>query len=327
DGELWLDDGTVVIVANGAVAYRVYKGTLGSVSPVFRDLMADSNLKDSELMDGVPVVHVDDAPENLRHFLNFLAQPRFDTIHPMSTFPLSYASLAAVGRIGRKYQVESAVHAVTSRLLRFFAPPPTLWVDAIRSWSDRWQWWKEHNALEIQVDDAIDAVNLIRLLDEPAALPFALYLCSLCDPVQLRDGIVQEDGSIARLSDEDFGRCVRGSLFIAQASHGILQYAIGSMKQGRCQRLRVCTPVLVDYMSRAHAAGMVAESYPLSDVFIRLNFRNPEPDAYALYSGQLCSWCKEELCSWSVTAARDIFLKLSRMFDVESDTLVGRSAF
>ncbi len=78
DGELWLDDGTVVIVANGAVAYRVYKGTLGSVSPVFRDLMADSNLKDSELMDGVPVVRVDDAPENLRHFLNFLAQPRFE---------------------------------------------------------------------------------------------------------------------------------------------------------------------------------------------------------------------------------------------------------
>ncbi|RDX41819.1 hypothetical protein OH76DRAFT_177519 [Lentinus brumalis] len=318
DAEFWLDDGTVVIVANDTVAFRVYKGALANVSPAFRDLTAIADAsKEQEMMDGIPVVHVDDAPESLRRFLRFVVLPRFDTIHPLVTFRLSYASLAAVGRIGRKYQVESAVRPVASRLLRFLTPSAVTWIDDTRSWVDRWQWWKKHNAIVMEAEDAIDAVNLLQLLEEPAGLPFALYLCCLCTPVQLRNGSQREDGTVARLSDEDYERCVRGSLLLAQAGRSTFQFAICRMKQEKC-RMKLCKVVL-EQMSRVHASDLLgSESYPLSDVFIRLDLRNPVPSAYGKVSGQLCAGCKEELCNWSVVAARDIFAELSETFGLQS---------
>ncbi len=79
DPEFWLDDGTIVIIANGTVAFRVYKGALANVSPAFRDFTAIGDAsKEQEVMDGIPVVHMDDAPESLRRFLQFVVLPRFE---------------------------------------------------------------------------------------------------------------------------------------------------------------------------------------------------------------------------------------------------------
>ncbi len=175
----------------------------------------------------------------------------------------------------------------------------------------------------MEAEDAIDAVNLLQLLEEPAGLPFALYLCCLCTPVQLRNGSQREDGTVARLSDEDYERCVRGSLLLAQAGRSTFQFAICRMKQESCRwKAWVCKAVL-EQMSRAHASDLLGESYPLSDVFIRLDLRNPVPSAYGKFSGQLCAACKEELCNWSVVAARDIFAELSETFGLQSTKLVN----
>lgn len=79
DDQFWIEDGTVVVIANNAVAFRVYKGLLAHLSPAFRDLMTIGDTsKNADLMDGVPVVHVDDAPESLRHFLNIALAPGFE---------------------------------------------------------------------------------------------------------------------------------------------------------------------------------------------------------------------------------------------------------
>ncbi|TFK84632.1 hypothetical protein K466DRAFT_218869 [Polyporus arcularius HHB13444] len=95
------------------------------------------------------------------------------------------------------------------------------------------------------------------------------------------------------------------------------------MKQESCRwKAWVCKAVL-EQMSRAHASDLLGESYPLSDVFIRLDLRNPVPSAYGKLSGQLCAACKEELCNWSVVAARDIFAELSETFGLQSTKLVN----
>ena len=77
-GEYWLDDGNIVLIAQGTVAFRVYKGLLARASPVFKDLFAIDAVQVGEMMDGVPVVTVTDYPEALRRFLMFLLEPSYE---------------------------------------------------------------------------------------------------------------------------------------------------------------------------------------------------------------------------------------------------------
>ena len=74
DERFWFDDGTIVLIARNAVAFRVYKGLLARTSPVFHDIFAigDADAPDTEKMDGCAVIHVTDAPEDLRAFLKLI---------------------------------------------------------------------------------------------------------------------------------------------------------------------------------------------------------------------------------------------------------------
>ena len=82
DGEFWFDDGTVILVASD-VEFRFYKGLLASVSPVFKQLFADSRVvrtvpMDQEQTFSCPVVHVSDSPEDLRYVLRTCSSKRPD---------------------------------------------------------------------------------------------------------------------------------------------------------------------------------------------------------------------------------------------------------
>ncbi len=71
DDEFWLVDGNIVLIA-GEVAFKVYKGLLAEQSPVFSDVFLSASLEVSQLFERVPVVHLSDSPEDLRHFLRAL---------------------------------------------------------------------------------------------------------------------------------------------------------------------------------------------------------------------------------------------------------------
>ena len=80
DEEFWFDDGTVILVACD-VEFRFYKGLLASVSPVFKQLFADSRVvrtvpMDQEQTFSCPVVHVSDSPEDLRYVLRTCSSKR-----------------------------------------------------------------------------------------------------------------------------------------------------------------------------------------------------------------------------------------------------------
>ena len=82
DEEFWFDDGTVILVACD-VEFRFYKGLLASGSPVFKQLFADSRVvrtvpMDQEQTFSCPVVHVPDAPEDLRYVLRTCSSKRPD---------------------------------------------------------------------------------------------------------------------------------------------------------------------------------------------------------------------------------------------------------
>jgi hypothetical protein len=66
--ELWFDDGTLVLQA-GSCIYRVYKGLLTMQSPVFLEIISIPQMDKVELMEGCPVIHVHDPPEDVTNFL------------------------------------------------------------------------------------------------------------------------------------------------------------------------------------------------------------------------------------------------------------------
>ena len=78
DDECWFDDGNIVIIASGTIAFRVYKGLLAGISPVFNGLFSiPQSTTDTETMDGCPVVHITDPPGTFRVFLRVVFKPDF----------------------------------------------------------------------------------------------------------------------------------------------------------------------------------------------------------------------------------------------------------
>ena len=68
DEEFWYEDGNVILIAQ-TVEFRVFKGILADVSPVFKDMLSLPQPADAETSHGCAVVHVTDSPGDLRHIL------------------------------------------------------------------------------------------------------------------------------------------------------------------------------------------------------------------------------------------------------------------
>jgi hypothetical protein len=65
--ELWFEDGTLIL-QTGLCLFRVYKGLLGARCPMFLSTISIPT-GEPELMEGCPVIHVHDAPDDVTHFL------------------------------------------------------------------------------------------------------------------------------------------------------------------------------------------------------------------------------------------------------------------
>ena len=71
--EFWFDDGNIVLVAEGSVAFRVYKGILCKAGAVWAALL---NRHDGPMSEGIPVVSVTDDPDELTLVMRKLMSPQ-----------------------------------------------------------------------------------------------------------------------------------------------------------------------------------------------------------------------------------------------------------
>lgn len=76
DTEYWYSDGTVILLARAEVGFRVHKGILADHSTVFGDLFAVSQPQGGEWYGDCPIVHLSDAPSEVRWLLKALYHPR-----------------------------------------------------------------------------------------------------------------------------------------------------------------------------------------------------------------------------------------------------------
>ncbi|KAG8969153.1 hypothetical protein FRC05_001197 [Tulasnella sp. 425] len=84
----YLFDGSICLLARGIV-FRVFKSLLAEESGVFKDMFtvgSDGQAEGQSLYDGVPLISLDDDPEDLANLFRFLwkpphAEPEFDTLY------------------------------------------------------------------------------------------------------------------------------------------------------------------------------------------------------------------------------------------------------
>ncbi|KAJ7659911.1 hypothetical protein B0H17DRAFT_954526 [Mycena rosella] len=103
DDELWFSDGTLGLSA-GRSSFRVYGGLLAKRSLVFHDMLQFPQPDDADVVDGCPMVHLQDNEADPRSFLNALFDYQFFPPFPEKT---TFDILAGVIRLSTKYQVES----------------------------------------------------------------------------------------------------------------------------------------------------------------------------------------------------------------------------
>ncbi|KZT11118.1 uncharacterized protein LAESUDRAFT_754812 [Laetiporus sulphureus 93-53] len=262
DEEYWYQDGSVVLIAEGW-GFRVFHGILAEHSEVFRDLLSIPQLQTMEQIDNCPVVHLSDRAADLRHLLRFLfhARQHFAPDRPVKTL-----AVAALIRLGHKYQIEDAMKEGATRLQDAF--PVTL--DAWRERYDPYclnlprseiQRLKKRRKL---IDDGngdrygcdVTAVHLARLLDSAPILVTALYFCCEYPGHRWVEGVKMADGSVEQLSPEEVARCIDGRMMLMSAratAVGRIYALHGPSYGGRafhCQDRKRCDGELKRFLDR-----------------------------------------------------------------------------
>ncbi|KAM5544059.1 hypothetical protein V8D89_002245 [Ganoderma adspersum] len=294
DEEFWFDDGNIIVVA-GDTAFKLYKGILSSVSPVFKDLFSMPQPNNPETMDGCLVVRLNDSATELGHFFRLVTKPGFSLLRYHS--PPSFRMLAAICRIGHKYQAAKAVEAASERIVMFFEKACSEGRSMNACWEYFWESHQRDIGIKVELTDAIEAVNLARLLDKPTILPFAFYLCCAAHPLHLRNGYFREDGTVEKLSDADYLKCATATpQLLARCVHYVRRllayYKNGHGGRVKCQSIQQCQEVF-----RRMDADMEEEAYScvLLDLFVSIGGRIALPQAYLDHQDRLCSFCSFEI--------------------------------
>jgi len=160
--DIWYDDGSVILQAE-STQFRVHWTVLAQHSSVFSDMRAVPQPPDEPLVEGCPVIQLSDSIQDLQHLLRALYNPLFD-----STETLEFPVVAAIVRLGKKYDFKQLLGAAVARLTAMF--PPTL--AQIRKRNDAPSPIREDGGL------LFDAINLANETGLLALLP-SLYFETL----------------------------------------------------------------------------------------------------------------------------------------------------
>ncbi|KAF6759163.1 hypothetical protein DFP72DRAFT_1005145 [Ephemerocybe angulata] len=114
--EVWFSDGNIVLQAQN-VQFKVHKSVLAKHSSVFADLFEMPHTNDEQSVDGCPVVELHDSAEDIKHVVLTIYG---DKAYVNVEGALSMAVVAAMIRMGQKYDIEHVKEAGLSRLKRVF---------------------------------------------------------------------------------------------------------------------------------------------------------------------------------------------------------------
>ncbi|KAM5536111.1 hypothetical protein V8D89_010210 [Ganoderma adspersum] len=237
DKDFWLVDGTVVLIAN-KVAFKVYMGLLAEQSPVFSDVFSSASSNSSKLLEHVPVVHLSDSPEDLRHLLRALLPNRQRCLFAMrKASPLEFHQLSALVRLAHKYQIDDLQAQAVSALQTYF-------VSDIASLATRF------SAFKAPEGCGIEMIYLARLLDMPHLLPMAFYSATFVGG-RVVNGWALEDGTVRYLEPDDLRRYIDGHGKLRARAESMLARIFDATPQAEeCADLEDCGDALEKLYAR-----------------------------------------------------------------------------
>ncbi|TCD63775.1 hypothetical protein EIP91_004958 [Steccherinum ochraceum] len=202
--DLWFEDGSVILSAKDTL-FRVYKGILCDASPVFRDLFTVPQPPDREMMEGCPVIRLNDSEEDMENFLKVLFQGirAMRTVEGPVAASVYWPITRALIRLGDKYQVDELLEEGKERLQARL--PGTL-----AAWDELYY----PHGIEDDEDvwpDSVHAIAMANLASQHNMAEVhvrALYRCTLLEPATLVGGCPGPEGTREYLSPPDLARCM-----------------------------------------------------------------------------------------------------------------------
>ncbi|KIM76197.1 hypothetical protein PILCRDRAFT_652388 [Piloderma croceum F 1598] len=192
----YFDDGNIILAVKNS-HFRVYRGVLATLSPVFSDMFAlPQPTKGEILVDGCPVIQLDDSVEDWRTILSAI----FPSFEYIEKFSLPMHVVETYLRLGTKYHMEEFRTQAVKRLSYEF--PATLEeLDTMDNHS-------RINACASYADEIFTVINLARSHDLPRVLPWAFT--AACGLLSFEDIFRKTGPTQPYLSQEDQQICVVG---------------------------------------------------------------------------------------------------------------------
>ncbi|KAI1791600.1 hypothetical protein LXA43DRAFT_889084 [Ganoderma leucocontextum] len=256
DSDYWFDDGNLILVSQG-VSFRIYKGLLAEHSAVFHNMfhIGQAMPEEEDLVDGCPVVPLDDSPNDLREL--------FRLIYPLSINlkfsgkKVDIAFISAIIRLDHKYELKGVYNQAMGYLTTYYTTSFDAWVDGRNSVP-----WKPEPV------HAIRAINLARLTNATSILPAAFYICATRGPDILHGfphGDADADGStgVERLTPADLRLCLEMKVRLADenAHTAFLLFRPPDDAQVCSNSLRYCADV---WRKLLEHAGLSKAPHPVA---------------------------------------------------------------
>ncbi|KAG5635411.1 hypothetical protein H0H81_011374 [Sphagnurus paluster] len=178
--EFWFSDGSIVIIVENT-AFRLHKSILGKHSDVFADLFSvPQPQSDLELIDGVPVVHLQDNLQDFTDVLRALYEPfHFDKLTPEADLATLIQFLSGILRISTKYNIIT-LREKCIMVLRTKFPSSLSACDRLLS-----------SGYKYVASTIVRAIPLARATNVPEILPWAFYISTnIAHDALLDDGVL-----------------------------------------------------------------------------------------------------------------------------------------
>ncbi|KAF7315147.1 BTB domain-containing protein [Mycena indigotica] len=223
--EIWYLDGSVVLQAAN-IQFRVHFGLLAAQSTVFSDMYAMPQPEEqSELVDGCPLLEVQDDPQDVKNLLSVLYTPALLLQTPL---PLSF--VASLLRLGAKYEFRDLLVVAVKWIHRQF--PSTLEDFLARKDST--------NPIASSPGLLFDVLELATEHDIQCSLPCIYYDIMQTPKREWVDGLIRP----SRLRTADLRTCLVGfdKLSQAQFQDGyVFSWMHKRPSTENCLSLRVCS--------------------------------------------------------------------------------------
>ncbi|KAJ7452265.1 hypothetical protein FB451DRAFT_1565973 [Mycena latifolia] len=220
--DLWLADGTLLVIRAGNKMFRVVKSILEARSSVFRDMVAFPQPAgaDVDTMDGSPVVRLHDSAADVEVFLRAIFDSSFFMPAPE---PVDLYTVLGILRLSHKYDVQYLYR----RALHHLQDP--LWFSSIEAYRDR----PDHPMLRWDEDEPSPLSRLLATIKAAAEvgalwlLPTAYYRATQF----VSDSL---PASMPSGTDQHAQKCITAGLVLSRAHTISLKFLTAASSFGGC---------------------------------------------------------------------------------------------